>query len=313
MYLSILNHKIHTEMSTNEIDIKELLANGHMDVINLMIGCKLFDIDISSIANETVRVETLNVLIDKQLVKNPTVELIITEFYFDLIKLLLEKKLIKDINQIFIVKGFNSFSLLTFMAAYGRWDSVKLLIEQGANVNHQEKYEYTALAYAISFKQTDTVKLLINAGADVSLKDRYNSDALHYAKQTKMPELIKIIEDAMNKSTEYTCRDTDGKVYPELSPKRNICKAIFRVNSDKMPETKTVEITTMNAIGKIWCDDKWIDHELLNINLYDIQIPTDDSKVEYHVLLNGTTETYVRFPPIISVGTDQLGNIYRNF
>lgn len=59
---------------------------------------------------------------------------------------------------------------------------VKFFVDQGANVNLQDKMGFTVLKLAACNKdQLATVKYLLKKGADVNLKDEYGNTALHNA------------------------------------------------------------------------------------------------------------------------------------
>ena len=67
---------------------------------------------------------------------------------------------------------------LTEAAYNGRTDSVKALLEAGANVNTKDKDGRTALMWDTEDKYPDCVKTLLEAGADVNVKDKDGKTAL---------------------------------------------------------------------------------------------------------------------------------------
>jgi ankyrin repeat protein len=58
---------------------------------------------------------------------------------------------------------------------------VTYLLDQGANIDHQDISGLTALMRAAWNGQAETVQLLINRGAKVYLQDKYGNTALNYA------------------------------------------------------------------------------------------------------------------------------------
>jgi len=100
------------------------------------------------------------------------------------------------------------WSALHYASRYSKTTSteetVKLLIDAGANVNLQNNKGWTALHIASKYSKSGstegTVKLLIDAGAKVNLKDNIEWPALHYASiysGTKSTEgTVKLLIDA---------------------------------------------------------------------------------------------------------------------
>ncbi len=48
---------------------------------------------------------------------------------------------------------------------------LELLIDKGANIDHRDNNDWTALKLALQNKHIETVKILINAGADTNDKE----------------------------------------------------------------------------------------------------------------------------------------------
>ena len=100
-------------------------------------------------------------------------------------------KLTKNVDE---VNAFDKTPLQT-AAQYGYWESVKILLDAGADINHQtdtsncysdfEKEcihngKRSALMYALQENQYETAKYLLDKGADITLTDSQEMTALDY-------------------------------------------------------------------------------------------------------------------------------------
>lgn len=79
-----------------------------------------------------------------------------------------------DVN----VNGVLGMTALMFASGDGRVDLVKLLLKAGAEVNARNNEGATALMFAMSEQQVESIRLLLNANADVSIKSNDGSTAL---------------------------------------------------------------------------------------------------------------------------------------
>ena len=111
------------------------------------------------------------------------------------------KKLIKNKNLNQIYRGADCeieiettcHSPLQLACSYGEYEIVKLLVENGADVNYMETIgdaEQTPLIHTIDTmydvnieSQLKIVKYLLNNGADKSIKDNRGNNALYYTKK----------------------------------------------------------------------------------------------------------------------------------
>ena len=85
----------------------------------------------------------------------------------------------------------------------GNITKVQELIDQGVDLNVQDKYGYTALIGAVSHSKYDISKLLLNAGADKDITDRWGCNALYWAnfytdKKVTTPEACEEIISLLN-------------------------------------------------------------------------------------------------------------------
>ncbi|XP_055308574.1 myotrophin-like, partial [Sitodiplosis mosellana] len=87
-------------------------------------------------------------------------------------------------------------------ARLGKADTVKLLIENGANVNARGQYNRTPLYYAVDSPEAtklEVVKVLLENGANVDVKDDYGSTPLAKAAQIGHKKIVEqLIKNGAN-------------------------------------------------------------------------------------------------------------------
>jgi ankyrin repeat protein len=66
-------------------------------------------------------------------------------------------------------------------ARYGHTETIKLLLEKGADVNRENRHGNTALLFAAYEGSTEMVKLLLEAGANVNATNGEDASVLSYA------------------------------------------------------------------------------------------------------------------------------------
>ncbi len=71
----------------------------------------------------------------------------------------------------------------------GHTKTVALLLEQGANVDAQDKKGWSALRHAVSFGRTEIAELLLEHGANIETQDSYGWTTLIYAASSVRPEV----------------------------------------------------------------------------------------------------------------------------
>ena len=86
-------------------------------------------------------------------------------------------------------------TVLIYAAWNGSTEVVKLLIDNGADLNHKNNFGGTALIYAAYKGDTELVKLLIDSGADQNIKDRYGQTALMLAVGNEHTETVELLID----------------------------------------------------------------------------------------------------------------------
>jgi len=86
--------------------------------------------------------------------------------------------------------GFSSWTLLHVAASEGNFTIVQLLLDSGADINHQEHNGWTSLHLAVLKSHLDVVKLLLARGANIMLPTKGDSWApIHTA--SRLTPLIK--------------------------------------------------------------------------------------------------------------------------
>jgi ankyrin repeat protein len=110
---------------------------------------------------------------------------------FETVKLLVENKSIVDhANK----KGETA---LFKASERGHTDIVAFLIDKGANVNVQTNVtKRTPLMYAVLKRRQDTAKLLLEKGADPNISDLQGITAWRIAQVSRQPEMMKMLEAA---------------------------------------------------------------------------------------------------------------------
>jgi len=86
---------------------------------------------------------------------------------------------------------------LAMEAHMGHADTVRHLIEKGADVNARDDIGMTVLMHAAYSRNADVVRFLIEKGADVNAVDRGGMNALSYARDNE--DVTKVLQMAMKK------------------------------------------------------------------------------------------------------------------
>ena len=80
------------------------------------------------------------------------------------------------------VSDVGSYTALHNATAFNRTDVIKRLVDEGADVNRQDRwYKDTPLHLAARDNYTEAVRLLLDNGADINLKNNDNKTPLHVA------------------------------------------------------------------------------------------------------------------------------------
>lgn len=92
-------------------------------------------------------------------------------------------------------QGWVKVNLLVTAVNKKNIEAVKVLIQNGADVNWEDGFNTTALMYAASNgNNMPIIKLLLDNGADIRHKDKQGNDAISTAKQAKHNDVVKLLQ-----------------------------------------------------------------------------------------------------------------------
>ena len=80
-------------------------------------------------------------------------------------------------------------------AREGQTETVRLLLDRGANIEAENNIGWTVLIHAALNGNTETVRLLLDKGADIEAKDNYGKTALTHAAYWGRTEIVTLLLD----------------------------------------------------------------------------------------------------------------------
>lgn len=87
------------------------------------------------------------------------------------------RALLENGGDVDIAIGKSGRTVLFETVLHEKMDNLQLLVEYGANINHQSKSGESVLSYAISSDSYGVALMLLKLGADPMIKDRWGYDA----------------------------------------------------------------------------------------------------------------------------------------
>lgn len=102
------------------------------------------------------------------------------------------KKYPKIVNSGISGMGQETVPLIAALSV-GDLDIVKLLLENGADINNQDSKGISVLHATIQAGNVEQVKLLVESGADITAKDRFSMNIYHYALYHPSIEMLNLL------------------------------------------------------------------------------------------------------------------------
>lgn len=130
------------------------------------------------------------------------------------------KKMLKKYNHLIDYNyPFESgrYKPLSIASWIGNNEIIKLLIDEGAEINSLDESGYYPLYLSIYSNDITTVNLLITNGADVNLKNKYGETALHHASYRGSLDMVRLLyengaeQSYMNDGRDSVIEAIDGK------------------------------------------------------------------------------------------------------
>ena len=147
-------------------------------------------------------------------------------------------------------------------AKSGDASSIKKLIEEGTNIDSQDKYGRTALHRATSLNQIDSVKLLFKNGADINASNMKGETPFDVAIREGNQNLaIYLLDSGSSSNMNRIMKIKYCLEYPYLSELLISGEDIecFRISDDEIEkideylndENKSIELSDFNSIGEV--------------------------------------------------------------
>lgn len=128
-----------------------------------------------------------------------------------------------DSNRVDLSCRYKSNTAFYYAVHFDDISLLKRLIEQGADINSQNKDNRTPLMRAIKRSKIETMQFLLENNANVNLVDSFNNTALHLASYSFVRHycISNIIYLLMQKGCDINAKDNDGNTPLMLSFKHN--------------------------------------------------------------------------------------------
>ena len=105
-------------------------------------------------------------------------------------------------------------------AIQGRFEEVKRLLDEGADVNAEDDFGVTSLMQASQKGSVTLVQILLDRGADVTAKDRKGNTAMILASKRGHYKVVNLLEEAYKDKMKQASQDT-----PTVSSAPNVTQA----------------------------------------------------------------------------------------
>ena len=147
-----------------------------------------------------------------------------------------------------ICHGDVLMSKLHDAAGYGHAKALKLLLDEGADINTRNTYGETPLHWAAEYGKTEIAKLLLDSDADVNAKDKDDGTPLHCATKRGYTEIVKLL---LNGGADVNAKDEDGRIplhWAAYNGHTEIVKLLLDKGADVNAQKKNGETSLHDAI-----------------------------------------------------------------
>jgi ankyrin repeat protein len=97
-----------------------------------------------------------------------------------------------------VTDGRYPWTPLMYASFHGRTDAARLLLERGADPDHEDLDFYRSITVAAAEGHWDIVRILVERGADATKGDGQSTTALGYATKQGEEEMIRYLESKAN-------------------------------------------------------------------------------------------------------------------
>ena len=188
----LINSEVDIDVQDNDGNTALIMAsqNGYFDIVKLLVDNGAY-IEIKNNSgctaidcSRTTEILTFFMKIDPFYTFNNREILIYQSQYGnkESVKILLDEGI--DIN----IRNQNGNTPFMTASFWKNTDIMKLLLEYGANVNDQDNIGKTALMYSVS--SIEVTKILLEAGADVNMQNNYGYTALMYSYSKEITKIL---------------------------------------------------------------------------------------------------------------------------
>lgn len=155
-------------------------------------------------------------------------------------------------------KDANGQTPLIVSAQMGKYKIAEFLLNQGADINAQDKYGDTALHHFINHKEEDGVELLLQRGASVTKQNKFGKNALNIAStninnnQNSGGQEQNITEMLLDRAQNIEAKDNEGLTAADSAYKygNNHTLKLLLQRGAKVPDTSKVKFDDIVSTKK---------------------------------------------------------------
>lgn len=139
------------------------------------------------------RIDLGNVLCQTNNTKKTLLHLVCSYDTYDCVKHMIDK--IKSVEKDQLIDQLDDYGMspIFYACINNSYHKVKLLLENGADINRVNDKNFSLLHFACKYNSLDIVKLLVDSGCDVNCKNNMGYTPLHYACINSSLELVEFL------------------------------------------------------------------------------------------------------------------------